>query len=57
MYRCLNCNREFDEPIIIKNHPINDEFYEEEEVCPFCHNYYEEIEGEDNDKHEIAAEQ
>lgn len=47
MYRCLNCNREFDEPVTVKNFPLNDGFYEEEDVCPFCHNYYEEIDNED----------
>ena len=47
MYRCLNCGRVFDEGILIQNHLTNDEFYAVEDVCPFCHNYYEEIDNED----------
>ena len=44
MYRCLNCGEIFDEPVLIKNHLTNDEYYALEEACPYCHNYYEEIE-------------
>ena len=49
MYRCLNCGEVFNEPDIIRNHPTDDDYYVVEEVCPYCNNYYEEIEGEDND--------
>ena len=47
MYRCLNCNREFDEPKNLKVFPLNDSYFEVEEVCPYCNNYFEEVEGEE----------
>ena len=49
MYKCSNCLRVFEEGVIIENHYTYDEFYELEEVCPFCHNYIYKIkEGEEN---------
>ena len=39
-----------EEGILIKNHILNDEYFVEEEVCPYCRNYiYEETkEGDEN---------
>ena len=44
MFVCTNCGERFDEPLIVRQHWTDDEHYELEEVCPYCRNYFEEIE-------------
>ena len=56
VFKCLNCGRIFFEPKLINNYILNDYYYEKEEVCPYCNNFFIEIGGdnEDDDKKALA---
>ena len=43
-YQCHECDKQFDEPDVIKeSHGFTDGSYEEHGVCPYCKGYFEEL--------------
>lgn len=43
-YQCHECDRQFDEPDIIKEtHGMTDGSYEKIGICPYCKGFYEEM--------------